>query len=94
MSTQRSPMVGKISRALSLRDLVDRTQPIRLPSPTERRGLRLNAGFSQEEAALAIGVSLRSIVAWENGTTLPHAESRLRYGSALAVFANLGPGGV
>ena len=79
---------SKITRALGLRDLVDQARPMQLPTPAERRRLRISAQFSQEETALALGVSLRSVVAWEHGDASPHAASEERYGRALAVFAS------
>jgi DNA-binding XRE family transcriptional regulator len=86
----RQPQVGTLARALSLRDLIEKTRPVRLPESTELRDLRLSAGFSQEETALAIGVSLRTVAAWEAGENEPRRAAGRRYGSALAVFARLG----
>ena len=84
-----TPAMSKITRALSLRDLVDQATPIQLPPPEERRRLRIAARFSQEETALALGVSLRSVCAWETEPRQPHSAARERYGRALAVFAHL-----
>lgn len=85
--------VSKIARALSLRDLVDQATPMRLPPPADRRRLRINARFSQDETALALGVGLRSVCAWESGDAVPQAVSKEQYGRVLAVFASLATGG-
>ena len=35
---------------------------------------RVNAGLSQKAAAKALGISNRTICAWEQGTTFPNAD--------------------
>lgn len=36
--------------------------------------LRVNAGFTQKEAASKLGVSNKTLGSWENGTSFPNAQ--------------------
>lgn len=86
---KRDDNASPLLRALGLRELIQGARPIGLPDPAERRRLRLSAAFTQEETALAVGVSLRSVAAWEAGENEPRRAAARRYGAALAVFVAL-----
>lgn len=57
-----------------------------LPSPAERRALRLAAGLTTIEMAAAIGVSKQAVTSWENGTRTPRGVLLERYVDALRVL--------
>ena len=57
---------------------------ITLPTPEERMRLRKAFGVSQTKLAQALGVSRRSIHAWEHGESDPIDENRERYAELLA----------
>lgn len=45
-----------------------------MPVKISLRAARINAGYSQKEAALRIGVSNKTLGNWENGITFPPAD--------------------
>ena len=58
----------------------------RLPSPAERRRLRLAARLTQPELAAFLGVGAPALCRWENGTRTPRGELAARYDGALATI--------
>ena len=38
------------------------------------RAARVNAGFSQKEVAISLGISNKTLSSWENGDTFPSVE--------------------
>ena len=55
----------------------------RLPSPEQRRAIRLKAHVSQEAIANALGVHRVSVARWEMGTRVPRRKVRLAYAKLL-----------
>jgi transcriptional regulator with XRE-family HTH domain len=49
------------------------------------RAARINAGFSQKEAAIRLGVSTKTIWNWENGVSFPPADKILEICELYAV---------
>ncbi len=67
-----------------LASLIKETRALRqLPSPEERRNIRLEAGISQQELAAALGASRVTLSRWETGTRRPRGEMAIRYARAL-----------
>lgn len=67
-----------------LASLIKVTRALRqLPSPEERRNIRLEAGISQQELAAALGASRVTLSRWESGTRRPRGEMAIRYARAL-----------
>lgn len=59
----------------------------KLPSPQERRAIREQAGWSQDQLAEMVGCARSAITQWENGTRTPEGELLHRYLEALAKLA-------
>ncbi|WP_432104867.1 helix-turn-helix domain-containing protein [Streptomyces sp. bgisy091] len=56
----------------------------RLPEPTERRALRVDAGLTLQEIANVIGnVTPQAVGHWERGLRSPREPLRSRYAAAL-----------
>jgi DNA-binding transcriptional regulator YiaG len=60
-----------------------------LPSPTERRRLRVDAGLTVAQLATAIGVAPASVSAWEAGERAPQGVHRSAYAEALETLGAL-----
>jgi DNA-binding XRE family transcriptional regulator len=56
------------------------------PSPGTRRALRLGAGATLKDVALAVGVSRQCIYQWETGETTPRGANLVRYAAVLDLF--------
>lgn len=54
-----------------------------LPTPADRRALRVAAGLTTAELGTAVGVSKQAITSWENGTRTPRGICLERYVDAL-----------
>jgi len=63
---------------VSIKDLLDRAKRSRLPSPAQRRQIRVDAGVTVREMAALTGVSPMAISRWERGST-PAIGHALRY---------------
>lgn len=50
-----------------------------LPSPEERRALRLNAKLTRTEIANVVGVTRQAIGKWESGARTPTGDHLRRY---------------
>lgn len=50
-----------------------------LPPPSVARRIRVQAGLRQQDLALELGVSERSVVRWEKGQVAPMDLHRSRY---------------
>ena len=62
---------------------------IDLPSPQHRRALRLASGFTAQELADLVGVTLDTLHEWEAGMPpAPTGRSRARYGTVLAALSH------
>lgn len=59
---------------------------IGIPSPRERRAIRVRAGVAVDELANAVGVSTGAIYCWETGWRNPSRRHRQRYLTALRVL--------
>ncbi|MFI2430445.1 sigma factor-like helix-turn-helix DNA-binding protein [Streptomyces sp. NPDC018693] len=55
-----------------------------LPSPKERRRLREAGSLTQAQVATRLGVSRKTVRAWETGRTTPHGRRREEYAALLA----------
>ena len=42
------------------------------------RAARVNAGLSQKEVAISLGISNKTLSSWENGDTFPSADKIVR----------------
>jgi transcriptional regulator with XRE-family HTH domain len=51
----------------------------RFPSPEARRVLRERAGISQNDIAVALGVTRTAVCLWESGEREPRAENLQKY---------------
>ena len=60
-----------------------------LPSPSERRRLRVDAGLTVAQLATAIGVAPASVSAWEAGERVPQGIHRAAYAQALETLEAL-----
>lgn len=69
-----------------LRELASKPIP-RLPEPAERIRLREAFGITQQTLADAIGISRRSVHAYEHGKSEPTGENRVKYAEILAHWA-------
>ncbi|MFE9439694.1 sigma factor-like helix-turn-helix DNA-binding protein [Streptomyces sp. NPDC006602] len=58
-----------------------------LPPPKERRRLRVAGSFTQDQIAARVGVTRKTVRAWENGRTTPRGRKREAYASLLAELA-------
>ena len=47
--------------------------------------LRLSQGFTQMKLAIAVGVSIQTIIAWENGVSTPNPENMAKLKEVLGV---------
>jgi DNA-binding XRE family transcriptional regulator len=70
----------------AFRELADRPLA-RLPEATERVRLRNLFGVTQATLADRLGVTRRTIHAWESGKSEPTGENRDRYAEMLAVWS-------
>lgn len=59
-------------------------------TPSEFRAWRARMGYTQQQAAAALGVSLRTVKSWESGFAAPPAFLPL---ACAALAAGLGPWG-
>jgi len=57
-----------------------------LPSPAERKALRVRLGLTQAELARAIGVHPETLGRWERGDGLPGKEEAATYRQALELL--------
>jgi DNA-binding transcriptional regulator YiaG len=64
-----------------------------LPPPAECREIRQRCRVSAADLADVLGVSDRSVTAWERGTRSPHGPNRERYVQALRVLLGTAPDG-
>ncbi|MDX2921018.1 MULTISPECIES: helix-turn-helix domain-containing protein [Streptomyces] len=55
-----------------------------LPSPKERRRLRQAKSLSEEEVAVAVGVTRATVRSWETGRTNPRGRKRALYAKLIA----------
>lgn len=77
---------------MNLESMISRNQTV-LPSPKERRRLRVDAGLTVAQLATAIGVAPASVSAWEAGDRAPQGVHRAAYAQALeTIRAELGHG--
>lgn len=58
----------------------------RLPTPTECKTIREQAGVTQAELSEALGVSRQTLIHWERGERIPRSSHRLRYVRALEML--------
>lgn len=58
-----------------------------LPAPRARRMLRENAGLTQRDLALVLGVNKASISRWESGVRHPRRQVHARYAAVLERLA-------
>lgn len=58
-----------------------------LPDLNERVRLRSRFGISQTKLAATLGVTRKTVYAWENGKSEPTGENRERYAEILALWA-------
>lgn len=54
-----------------------------LPTPAQRRALRVASGLSQAEMAAAVGVTKQAVANWESGIRNPRGIHLERYVDAL-----------
>lgn len=63
-----------------LQEAIDREQRRkRLPRPAERKLLRLQAGLTQRDVALSLGISTAAVSRYESGDREPRAAILSRY---------------
>lgn len=76
---------SKVNAALSelARKVAERRE---LPGVEERRRLRIEAGATLDEVALAVGVSRTAVIGWESGEYSPRGEHLRRYLDVLRVL--------
>ena len=67
--------------------LADREPLAALPEPAERMRLRTLFGVTQHELAAEMGVTRKSIYAWENGISDPTGDRRAKYARLLSSWA-------
>lgn len=85
--SEAAPLNQKLARILTLSELISQLAPVsEMPEPSERRRLRSSAGFTQDETALALGVTSRQVTRYESGIASPRPLITDRYRSALAAF--------
>lgn len=72
--------------------LPERARLLRLlPSPSRRRGLRLDAGYSLEDVAKAVGVSRMTVYRWESCRQSPRTVENLKaYKMVLETMGRVG----
>ncbi|MER5751669.1 helix-turn-helix domain-containing protein [Streptomyces sp. NPDC002088] len=58
-----------------------------LPPPEECRRLREKASLTQDQVAARVGVTRKTVRAWEAGRTAPRGRKREEYAKVLAAFA-------
>lgn len=58
-----------------------------LPPPTDRRRLREAGSLTQAQVASRVGVSLKTVRAWETGRTTPRGRNRETYANLLETLA-------
>ncbi|MGW1727156.1 helix-turn-helix domain-containing protein [Streptomyces sp. NPDC002306] len=63
-----------------------------LPPPKERRRLREKGSLTQDQVAERVGVTRKTVRAWEAGRTAPRGRKREEYAKLLAAFALLEDG--
>jgi len=75
----------------SLEDVVRRAKARNVPLPplAIRRALRLEAGLTQDEAALVLSVNRATVARWELGTRNPSGANRKAYASVLRSLAGI-----
>ncbi len=62
-----------------------RRRPLKspLPSPAERKRVRIDYGVTIQAVADVLGVSRMSVTAWEKGTSEPTGENATKYAELL-----------
>lgn len=68
-------------------NITDRTPVSRLPEPDERIRLRVLFGVTQDELADEVGVSRKTVYAWEHGLSNPTGRKREAYAAVLTAWA-------
>lgn len=70
-----------------LKALIDKGLPgLDLPTPHERKALRIRLGLTQAEMAAALGVHPETLGRWERGDGGPGREAAREYGQALEIL--------
>jgi DNA-binding transcriptional regulator YiaG len=67
--------------------LADLVRAAQLPDPAERRRIRLAARVSLQRMGDSLGVSAKTVHAWENGREGPSLENAARYRTLLDELA-------
>jgi DNA-binding XRE family transcriptional regulator len=60
-----------------------------LPAPAERMRLRVLFGITQGDIAHELGVTRKTVYAWEHGRSIPTGDNRARYAAMLVRWAEV-----